>query len=224
MILTVSAMPLSPRPAPESATLGEEIANSISHGAGALLSIWALVWMIVVASPLSAWHVVGVSLFGASLVALYTTSCLYHSFSAVRPQLVFQILDHSFIFVLIAGSYMPWLLVNIRGPWGWSMFGIIIAIAVAGIVFKALFLPRYETAGAFFYIAMGLLILVPIQQIIEHTPPSGIAWLIAGGALYILGVAFFLMKRVPYAHLVWHLFVMAGSTCHVVAVFQGVLV
>jgi hemolysin III len=201
----------------------EEVANAVSHGIGAILSAVALGGMICLALPLSVWHVVGVSIFGSSLVLLYLCSAVYHSVTRHHYKRLFQILDHSFIFVLIAGSYTPWLLVNLRGPWGWSLFGVVWALALSGVVMKTILLPRFEKAGTFIYVAMGWLICVAIQPLIENVSLSGLIWLIAGGVCYTVGVAFFVMKKVRFAHFTWHLFVMGGSLCHVVAVILGVL-
>lgn len=201
----------------------EEVANAVSHGIGAILSAVALGGMICLALPLSVWHVIGVSIFGSSLVLLYLCSAVYHSVTRHPYKRLFQILDHSFIFVLIAGSYTPWLLVNLRGPWGWSLFGVVWALALLGVVMKTILLPRFEKAGTFIYVAMGWLICVAIQPLIENVSLSGLIWLIAGGVCYTVGVAFFVMKKVRFAHFTWHLFVMGGSLCHVVAVILGVL-
>ena len=201
----------------------EEVVNTITHGLGVPLSIAALVVMIVKAAPLSAWHVVGVSIFGTSLVSLYLASCIYHAVCIKAPQRLFQVLDHVFIFVLIAGSYTPWVLVNLRGPWGWTLFGMVWGIAVVGIVIKAILLPRYQKLGSALYIAMGWLVCIAFDQIVASVPPIGIMWLVAGGLCYTMGVIFFISSR-PFAHAIWHVFVLAGSTCHFFAVLSGVIV
>lgn len=201
----------------------EEVANTISHGIGAVLSAVGLAVMLYLAAPLSAWHVVGVSIFGGSLVLLYSASMMYHYVTSHGKKRLFQIIDHALIFVLIAGSYTPWLLVNLRGPWGWSLFGVVWGIALTGIVLKAFFLPRFDRIGTILYIAMGWLICVAFRPMMQAISFDALIWLIAGGVCYTGGVAFYLMEKLRYSHLIWHLFVMAGSLCHVVAVILGVL-
>lgn len=201
----------------------EELANTVSHGLGAVLSAVGLVFMLKLAIPLSVWHVIGVSVFGLSLIALYSGSACYHHVHSHKCKKILQVLDHSLIFVLIAGSYTPWLLVNLRGPWGWSLFGVIWAIATVGIVLKAVFLPRFQRLGAALYVVMGWLICIAIKPLIASVNETGMAWLVAGGLCYTGGVVFFLMRNVRFAHLIWHLFVLAGSFCHVMAVIYGVL-
>lgn len=200
----------------------EERANVLSHGLGTLLSIVGLVAMIRLALPLGGWHVLGATVFGTSLVALYLASTFYHLVTSHRAKRLFQILDHALIFVLIAGSYTPWLLVNLRGPWGWSLLAVVWGLALGGVVLKAILLPRFEKAGTVLYVAMGWLVCVALKPMIESVPPVGIAWLVAGGLCYTGGVWFFLRDR-PFSHLAWHLCVLAGSFCHVVAVIVGVL-
>ncbi|MDF1824570.1 MAG: hemolysin III family protein [Verrucomicrobiales bacterium] len=200
----------------------EELSNAISHGIGAILSVVGLVIMVKLAVPLSAWHVTSVAVFGSSLVLLYVASTVYHLVTTHRLKRIFQILDHALIFVLIAGSYTPWLLVNLRGPWGWSLFFVVWGIALAGMVLKAFFLPRFDKLGTALYVVMGWIVCIAIKPLIESVGPVGMTWLVAGGLCYTGGVAFYLMKR-RFAHLIWHLFVMAGSICHVVAVVTGVI-
>jgi len=200
----------------------EEMANAASHAAGVLLGLGALGLMLPMAAQLSPWHVAGVSVFGASLVLLYLASTLYHWVTAPEWKRLFQVLDHALIFVLIAGSYTPWLLVNLRGPLGWSLFAGIWGAALAGMVLKAFFLPRFDKLGTVLYLAMGWAICVALKPMVEAVNAHGLAWLAAGGVCYTAGVAFYLMKR-KFAHFTWHLFVLAGSACHVVAVFVGVL-
>ncbi len=201
----------------------EELANSISHGIGALLSVGALIAMVICAAPHSVWHVVGVSLFGVSLVGLYLASTVFHWVTSVRLKKIFLILDHSFIFILIAGSYMPWVLVTLRGPVGWTLFALVWTFALVGIVLKVKFLPRFQKLGTAVYVLMGWLIVFAVKPLIERIELIDFSWLVAGGLFYTIGVIFFLMRGRRYAHLVWHLFVMAGSACHVSAVFHGVL-
>ena len=201
----------------------EEVANAISHGIGAVLSVVALIVMVSLAAPLTAWHVVGVSVFGTSLVLLYLCSAAYHVVTSHDRKRLLQILDHALIFVLIAGSYTPWLLVNLRGAWGWSLFGVVWGLALSGVVMKSILLPRFDRGGTAIYVVMGWLICVAVQPLMANVSVAGLLWLVAGGLFYTGGVAFYLMKNVKFAHFTWHLFVMAGSLCHVVAVIFGVL-
>jgi len=202
----------------------EELACSFTHGMGAIFSVGALAVMLVrSAQHGTVWHVASTGVFGASLVLLYVASCLYHFVQTHGLKRVFQVLDHACIFILIAGTYTPFLLVNLRGPWGWSLFGIVWGIALVGIVLKAIVLPRYDKSTAFLYVAMGWLALVAVKPLLASLSASGFAWLVAGGASYTLGVVFFLNDHVKFAHVVWHLFVLGGSACHVLAVFHGVI-
>lgn len=202
---------------------GEEVANTISHGLAAILSVVALVYMVILAIPLTVWHIVSVSVFGASLVLLYGASAAYHFVTSHTRKRILQIVDHALIFILIAGSYTPWLLVNLRGPWGWSLFAAIWAIALGGVVLKTILLPRFQRVGAVLYVLMGWMICIAIRPLVASTNATGMAWLVAGGLCYTSGVIFFLMPRLRYSHFIWHLFVMAGSICHVIAVIFGVL-
>jgi len=201
----------------------EEIANSISHAIGAVLSALGLVVMVRLAAPLSVWHVTGVSIFGTSLVLLYGASAIYHAVTAHGKKRLLQILDHALIFVLIAGSYTPWLLVNLRGPWGWSLLAVIWGIALGGVVLKTVLLPRFDKLGTVLYVAMGWLVCIAFKPLVESVSPAGIAWLVAGGLCYTGGVGFYLKRSLRFGHFIWHLFVMAGSLCHVIAVIVGVL-
>lgn len=202
----------------------EEVANSVSHGVGALLSVVGLAVMLRFAAPLSAWHVIGVSVFGGSLVLLYGASALYHYVTSHGKKRLLQILDHALIFVLIAGSYTPWLLVNLRGPWGWSLLSVVWGLALGGVVLKTILLPRFDKLGTALYVAMGWMVCVAFKPLLETVNPVGIAWLVAGGLCYTGGVYFYLKRGLRYGHFIWHLFVMAGSLCHVIAVIFGVLV
>lgn len=200
----------------------EELANTISHGVGAFLSAVGLVVMLWLAGPLGGWHITSVSIFGASLVLLYLGSMVYHLVTRDPWKRALQILDHALIFVLIAGSYTPWLLVNLRGAWGWSLLGTIWGIALAGMILKAFFLPRFDKLGTALYVVMGWLICVALKPLIENVSAAGLAWLVAGGLCYTGGVIFYLQNR-RFSHFTWHLFVLAGSLCHIIAVIVGVL-
>lgn len=205
-------------------TLGEEIANAVSHGLGALLAIAGLVLMTVFAAMNgTAMHVVAVSIFGATLVLLYLASTIYHAITNVRAKRVLQILDHSAIYLLIAGTYTPFTLVSLGGAWGWTIFGIVWGMAAAGIVFKAFFTGRYEFVAVAMYLVMGWLIVLAIKPLWHALDPWGLAWLGLGGLSYTVGVVFYVQHRLPFAHSIWHLFVLGGSVCHFFAVLFHVV-
>jgi hemolysin III len=196
----------------------EEIANSISHGVGFLAALAALPVLVISAMPNGAEAVVGASVFGAAVAVLYFTSTIYHALPPRRAKNVFRILDHGAIYLLIAGTYTPFTLGVLRGPWGWTLFGLVWGLAVLGIVVKSMrgiSHPRLSTA---IYLAMGWLILVAVKPLVTLVPAQGLLWLSAGGIAYTAGVGFYAAKRLPYAHFFWHLFVLAGTGCHVVAV------
>lgn len=194
---------------------GEEIANSVTHGIGAALSIAALVLLVVFASKYGdAWRVVSFSIYGTTLIFLYLASTLYHSFSGKRTKRIFRILDHSSIYLLIAGSYTPVALVSLRGPWGWSIFGIVWAMAIGGIITKIFLMGKLEVVSVLFYVAMGWIIVIAFKPVIQTVPAGLIAWLLIGGFSYTLGVVFYAWERMPYHHTIWHLFVLGGSISH----------
>jgi hemolysin III len=205
-------------------TRGEEIANAIIHGLGALLAIAGLVLMTVFAAMNgTAMHVVAVSIFGATLVMLYLASTIYHAITNVRAKRVLQILDHSAIYLLIAGTYTPFTLVSVGGAWGWTVFGIVWGMAAAGIVFKAFFTGRYEFVAVGMYLVMGWLVVVAIKPLWASMDAWGLAWIALGGLSYTVGVVFYLWHRLPFAHSIWHLFVLGGSVCHFFAVLFHVV-
>jgi len=191
----------------------------VSHGIGALAAALALPVLIVAAARRgAAADIVGASIFGATLVLLYLTSTLYHALPSTRARQVFRVLDHGAIYLLIAGTYTPFTLGVLRGPWGWTLFGLVWALAAAGVVFKTAGGIRYPRVSTGLYLAMGWLVLIALRPLWLLVPPWGLFWLTAGGVAYTAGVAFYVARRRPYAHLVWHLFVLLGSTCHYVAV------
>jgi hemolysin III len=201
-------------------SLGEEIANSITHGIGAGLSIAALVILVVLASKRGdAWRIVSFSIYGATLILLYLSSTLYHSFVNPKIKNIFRILDHSTIYLLIAGSYTPITLTFMRGAWGWTLFGIVWGIAIGGITVTILLLDKLKALLVLSYVAMGLVIIIAFKPMIQMVPKGMIIWLFIGGACYILGIVFYLWKKLPYHHPIWHLFVMGGSISH----FLGIL-
>jgi hemolysin III len=200
-------------------SLGEEIANSVTHGAGLLMSLLGLVVLVEIAAKRGdPWQIVGFTVFGSTLVLLYSTSTLYHALSVPRAKRLFRILDHAAIYLLIAGTYTPFMLGALRGVWGWVLLGAIWGVAGIGITLKATGgrrFPRWSTAV---YILMGWMVLVMLRPLLAHVATAGILWLVAGGLLYTAGVIFFAWTQLRYGHMVWHLFVLAGSTCHFCAV------
>ncbi len=196
-------------------SLGEEIANSITHGIGAALSIAALVLLVVFAALRGdAWRVVGFSIFGSSLFILYLTSTLYHSFTNRRVKRFFRVLDHSMVFILIAGSYTPLTLTVLRGPWGWTLFGLIWGLAIFGIVMKIVFFDRFNALSLVLYILMGWLVVIALKPLLSAAPLGLLIWMGIGGLSYTLGVIFYAWERLPFNHAVWHLFVLGGSISH----------
>ena len=198
---------------------GEEIANSVTHGMALLASIAG--GIVLVATSVrrgDPWFVVSASIYAATLVLLYLSSTLYHALSKTRARHAFQVLDHSAIFLLIAGTYTPFALVSLRGPWGWTLSGVEWGLAIAGIVFKAVFGPRWPIVSTALYILMGWTAVIAFKPLVQHVRPEGLEWLVAGGLAYTLGVVFYARRGMRYSHTVWHLFVMAGSACHYLAV------
>lgn len=200
-------------------SLGEEIANSISHGIGLILAIAATPILIIAALRYgNTWNMVGVSIFAASMVALYLSSTLYHALTHDRAKRVFRMFDHSAIFLLIAGTYTPFTLGVLRGPWGWTLLGIIWTLAALGLAMKILWGARYGWLSVILYLVMGWLVVIAAPQIIRVMPFPGLVWLAAGGVAYTSGVGFYAAHKVRYAHFAWHLFVIAGTVCHFFAV------
>jgi hemolysin III len=197
----------------------DERANVITHGVGLLAAIAGAVLLIVLAALRGdAWQIVGVSVFGTSLIALYAASTLYHAARRPALKLRLKILDHSAIYLLIAGSYTPFLIDALRGAWGWSLLGVVWGLAVVGIGFKLVFTGRFRLLSTALYVAMGWLALIVIGPLLRNLAPFTLAWLFAGGMAYTAGTLFFHADRLRHGHAVWHLFVLAGSACHTVAV------
>ncbi len=209
-------------------TFGEEIANSITHGAGLVAAIVAAPALIVVAAHThDVWRIVTASMYATTLVLLYATSTLYHAFPHVtmpRTKAVFQRLDHAAIYLLIAGTYTPFVLVDLRGPWGWSLFGVVWGLAAFGVTLKSVFgAHRLPAISTLVYVGMGWLAVVAIKPMLAHVSHDALRWLFIGGACYTVGVMFFVWERVRYSHAVWHLFVLAGSVSHAWAILGYVL-
>ena len=203
--------------------LVEEVASAITHGLGAVLSVGAGAVLITLAAVFGdVWTVVGASVFAGSLVLLYSASTLYHAVPHATAKARLQTFDHCAIYVLIAGTYTPFLL-HLRGTWGWTLFAVIWTLAAGGIVFKLFFTGRFNLASTLIYLAMGWLIVVAAGPLRAALPGSTIAWIVAGGLAYTAGTVFYLNRRLRFAHAIWHLFVLAGSVCHFAAVLSEVL-
>jgi hemolysin III len=211
--------------APSAPSPAEELANTVTHGLGAVLfAAGAAILITLAALRGDAWVVVSCSVFAACLVSFYTVSTLYHAFRGPRVKRVFRRLDHAAIFLVIAGSYTPFLLVSLRGAWGWSLFGLVWTLAVLGIVFKSLWTGKLPVLSTALYVVMGWCIVVAWRPLTAAVPPAGVAWLVAGGVIYSVGVVFYALdRRFRWAHPVWHLFVLAGSACHFLAVLLYVV-
>ena len=202
----------------------EEVMNAVTHGIGALLAVIGLVLLTVFAYLYGEiWHVLSFSIYGTTLVLLYLASTLYHSFTNEKLKYQFKILDHSAIYLLIAGTYTPFTLVPLHGVLGWTIFGIVWGLAMLGILLKVFFVGRFKVVSTLCYILMGWLIVLAIKPLVATVAASGIIWLIAGGLFYTFGTVFYLWNKLPYNHAIWHLFVLAGSISHFIAVFFYVL-
>ena len=200
-------------------TLGEEIAHSITHGIGTGLSIAGLTLLVTLAVLFGdVYQIVSFSIYGFTLVLLYLASTLYHSFQNPSVKRVFKIIDHASIFLLIAGTYTPFLIVGIRGALGWTLLAIVWGLAVLGTSFKALFIHRFQKLSVLAYVLMGWLSVVAFKEFLANIPKGGLIWLAVGGVVYTLGVIFYALKKYRYTHAIWHLFVLGGSLCHYFAV------
>ena len=200
---------------------GEELANSVSHGVALVAAVLGAPVLVVSAvrkgDPAG---VVGASVFAATMVLLYLASTLYHALPGPRAKRILRMLDHGAIYLLIAGTYTPFTLGVLRGGWGWALFGIVWGLAAAGIVLKAVGGVRFPILSTIVYLGMGWLVVVAAEPVLQRVPLPGLLWLLAGGLMYTAGVGFYAATRLRYAHLVWHLFVVAGTTCHFVAVLH----
>lgn len=200
---------------PSVQNFGEEIANSVTHGVGVALSIAALVLLTVFAGKHGdSWRVVSFSIYGTTLIILYTSSTLYHSFPRGRVKNLFRIFDHSSIYLLIAGSYTPILLTSLRGPWGWTLFGVLWVMAIGGIITKIFLTGKLEAVSVLIYVFMGWIIVFALKPVIQFVPGGLIVWLVIGGLSYTFGIIFYAWEKLPYNHTIWHLFVLGGSISH----------
>jgi hemolysin III len=202
-------------------TLGEEIANSVSHGVALLAALVGAPFLLVSASQLSATNIVGAAVFAATMVLLYFTSTLYHALPAGRAKRVFLKLDHGAIYLFIAGSYTPFALGALGGPWGWTLFGLVWTMAALGITLKAFDRLSHPWLSTGLYLAMGWIVLIAAVPLVERVATPGLVLLVAGGLAYTVGVVFFLLdSKMKYAHAVWHAFVAIGTGLHFFAVLD----
>lgn len=205
-------------------TLGEEIAHASTHGFGALLSLVGLVVLVARATAYgNVWHIAASSIFGGTLVLMYTASTLYHAIPLPKPKRVLRVLDHSLIYFLIAGTYTPFSLITLRGPWGWGLFAFVWSLAMAGVVFKIYATGKYEKVSLAIYLLMGSSAISALKPLVMALDSGGLALLAAGGLTYIGGVAFYVSDRLRYHHAIWHLFVLAGSVLHYFAIYHYVI-
>lgn len=197
----------------------DEMASAVTHGIGLVASVvGGAVLLILAVGSADAWRVASTALFCTTLVLLYAASTLYHAARSGHLRARLKLLDHCAIYLLIAGSYTPFALVGLRGGWGWSLFGVVWGLAVVGIVFKILFIGRFQYLSTAAYVAMGWLALVATPAMLRYLEPATLAWLVAGGVIYTAGTWFYLNRRLRFSHPIWHLFVIGGSVCHGIAV------
>jgi hemolysin III len=197
----------------------EEIANSVTHAIGVGLSIAGLTALVILAAIYGdIWRIVSFSIYGSSLILLYLASTLYHSLQQPRIKQILRKFDHASIYILIAGTYTPYLLVSLRGSVGWTYFALVWGMAAAGIVWKMFFLGKLEVVATIMYILMGWMCVFAFKHMIAALPPLGLIMLVTGGVIYTLGVIFYAWEKLPYNHAIWHLFVLGGSICHFISI------
>jgi hemolysin III len=202
----------------------EEVFNSITHGIGILISLAGLVVMVIFSGLYgNTLHIVSSAIFGAALVMLYTASTLYHSCQKPNLKHIFKILDHSCIYILIAGTYTPFALITLHGALGWTIFAVVWSLTILGIIFKVFCINRFNIISTLAYILMGWIIIIAIKPLIQALPGNAIAWLVSGGIIYTMGTIFYLWNKLPFNHAIWHFFVLAGSFCHFYAVMFHVI-
>lgn len=205
-------------------TRAEEVANSLIHGVGLLLALGGVSVLITFGSLYgNAWHIVSFSVYSATLLIVFVISTIYHAIRSDRHKRWLQIVDHSAIYLLIAGTYTPFTLVPLNGGWGWTIFGIEWGIAVAGITFKSIFGDRHDVISTGGYLVMGWLIVIALNPLMENLSTAGLVWLVLGGVSYTLGAVFYLWERIPFSHAIWHVFVLGGAICHYFAILFHVL-
>lgn len=201
----------------------DELANTLTHGVGLVGSVLGFVLLLILAIVRGgAWQITGCAIYGATLVCLYSASTFYHGVSSPRAKRILHVFDHCAIYLLIAGTYTPFLLVNLRGSWGWALFAVIWSLAVLGILFKLWFVDRFPILSVLAYVLMGWLGLIAARQVYAHVPLTGVVWIVLGGVAYSIGLIFYACKKIPHHHVIWHLLVMAGSTCHYVAILYSI--
>lgn len=201
----------------------EEILNAVTHGLGTVLSIAGLIVMLYFYNSGGTWHILSCTIYGVSLILLYLASTLYHSFTNEKLKSLFKFFDHAAIYILIAGNYTPFTLIPLHGDLGWTIFGIIWGLAVIGIIFQMFYVKRFKIFATICYLLMGWFAVVMIRPLLATVPIEAIYWLIGGGVFYTVGAIFYLMHRLPYNHAIWHLFVLAGSIAHFIAIAKYVL-
>ncbi len=206
------------------ARVRDEVASALTHGFGAAAALAGGAVLITLAAIYGdGWQLGAAIVFGASLLLLYLASTLYHAIRHPVAKGRLKVFDHCAIYLLIAGTYTPFTLIGLRGPWGWSLFAAIWSLALAGVVFKLFYTGRFKRLSTLIYVAMGWLVLVAIKPVMSNLDGWTFGWLIAGGVFYTLGTFFYHRDRIPYAHAIWHLFCIAGSVCHYVAVLAQVV-
>jgi hemolysin III len=224
-VQSLASMPTTPSSREDvHRSTGEEIASSVIHGVGVLGAAIGLPWLIVTAASRGdPWRLVGGVVFGVAALLLFTASTLYHALPPSRAKQVFRVLDHAAIYLLIAGTYTPFTIGVMRGGWGWTLFGLAWSLAIAGIALKSTLRFRFPVASTALYVALGWLALAGLRPVLRALTPGEVAWLLAGGVLYTAGVPFYASRR-RWAHAAWHLFVLSGAACHLVAVLEAMSV
>jgi len=198
--------------------LGDILANAITHGVGAALAVVGAAYLVIVSTRGTTLVVVSCSIFAGTLVLVYVCSTLYHSLVRTRARHVLHVLDHASIYLLIAGTYTPFALMALRGPMGWTLLGVVWALALAGVIFKSFAVDRFAAASVMVYLLQGWLAIFAVGPLLRAIGAHGLLWLAAGGAAYTLGIIFFALDRIPYLHAAWHLFVLVGSIAHYFAI------
>lgn len=202
----------------------EETAHALTHGLGIVMGLAALSTLVTSSAKQGdPWKIVSFAVYGASLVFLYAASTLYHSTRSQSKKAFFRKFDHAAIFVLIAGTYTPFALITLRGPWGWTIFGILWTMAIAGITLKLMFFGRWTALSVVFYLVMGWIGVIAMRELFATLSLGGLLWLFAGGLSYTIGVIFYAWKSLPYNHIIWHLFVLGGSISHLMGFYLHVL-